>query len=84
MDLTNYEYVVGLKSNLNLVFDNPPGQEVFSFLEEIGSWYPKQWDSMETNAIIARDANRRLLGTLRTIMQLEPEQIIALAKEQEK
>lgn len=84
IDLTDIVYVQGLKSNLNTVFGSPQGAEVFKFLEEIGSWNPKVWDSMETNHIVARDANRRLLGTVRTIIELEPEQIVALAKQQEK
>lgn len=84
IDLTDILYVQGLKSNLKTVFETPQGQEVFRFLEEIGSWNPKVWDSMDTNSIVARDANRRLLGTVRTIIELEPEQIVALAKQQEK
>ena len=72
-----------LKQNVHLVFDSPQGQEVMKYIEKIGNWYPTIYDSMETNAVIARDANRRLIGTLKTIMELSSEQIIALMGEED-
>ncbi len=72
-----------LKQNCHVVFDSTQGQEVMKYIEKIGGWYPSVWDSMETNDVIARDANRRLIGTIKTLMMLSPEQIVALtAKEQ--
>lgn len=70
---------VALKSNVHATFDSPQGKETMRFLEKIGSWYPTVYDSGETNEIIARDANRRLIGTLKTILDLSPDQIIVLA-----
>jgi hypothetical protein len=67
-----------LKRNMCLVFDTPQGKDVMKYLEKIGSWYPTVMDSNDTNAIVARDANRRLIGTIKTIMELEPEQIYTL------
>lgn len=69
-----------LKSNLHATFDSPHGQETMRYLEKIGSWYPTVYDSGDTNEIIARDANRRLIGTLKTILILSPEQIVKLTE----
>ena len=71
-----------LKSNIHATFDSPQGKEVMAYIEKIGSWIPTVFDSGETNEIIARDANRRLIGTLKSIMTCTPEQIMALTKEE--
>ena len=60
-----------LKNNIHLTFDTPQGQEVMKFMEKIGGWTPSIYDSGDTNEIIARDANRRLIGTLKSIMNLK-------------
>ena len=78
VDLSDIKQVRALKADLNLVFDTPQGKDVLKFMQELGGWYPTIWDSMDTNDIIARDANRKLLGTIRTLLELSPEQIIAL------
>lgn len=67
-----------LKQCMHTTFDSDSGQEVMKFLEKIGSWTPNVYDSIETNEIIARDANRRLIGTIKTFLELTPEQILAL------
>jgi len=79
MILTNLEEVRALKSDIHACFDTPQGKEVMKFIEQIGSWYPTTLDSSETNDIIARDANRKLIGTIKTILELSPEQIVVLA-----
>ena len=70
-----------LKSNIHSTFDTPQGKEVMKYMEKIGCWIPNVFDSGDTNEIIARDANRRLIGTLKTIMTLTAEQIAALTEE---
>lgn len=82
IDMTNIEEVRALKSNLHATFDSPSGKEAMKFMQSLGGWFPSTFDSMETNAIIARDANRRLLGTVRTILDLTPEQIVVLAQKE--
>lgn len=81
--LSDIDYVRALKSNLHVTFDSVQGRESLKFMKEISGWWPTVLDSNETNDIIARDANRRLLGTIRTILELTPEQIVNLAKQQE-
>lgn len=70
-----------LKKNIHACFDSAHGKEVMKYLEKIGSWYPTYNDSNETNDIIARDANRKLISTLKTIMILTPEQIVNITEE---
>lgn len=82
MDLTDEVQVKALKANLLVVFESPQGKEVMKFLEKIGGWTPTVFDSNETNAVIARDANRRLIGTIKTLLEFSPEQIVALAQKQ--
>ena len=79
MNLSDRDYVVGLKSNLHATFGSPQGKEAMLFMEKIGGWTPSILDTNDTNDIIARDANRRLLGTIKTILELSPDQIVALA-----
>lgn len=83
IDMSDVKAVKSLKQDMHLVFDTDQGQDVLKFMKEISGWYPTVWDSMETNAIIARDANRKLLGTIMTILDLSPEQIVALANKGE-
>lgn len=83
VNLKDLDQVKGLQSNLRSTFETPTGKEAMKFMQEIGGWFPTAFDSMETNDIIARDANRRLLGTIRTILDLSPEQIVALAQQGE-
>jgi len=74
--------IKALQSNLHATFDSPQGKEVMRYIEKIGSWTPTVYDSGETNEIIARDANRRLIGTLKSLLVLTPEQVMALTKEE--
>jgi hypothetical protein len=79
MNLSDPTYVSDLKKNIHATFDSPQGKEAMIFMERVGSWMPNMMDTNETNDIIARDANRRLLGTIKTIMALSVEQIVALS-----
>lgn len=81
VNLEDKNYVEALKSNMHATFDSPQGKEVMAFIEAIGGWMPSVYDSSDTNEIIARDANRRMIGTIKTILELSPEQIVALAQQ---
>ena len=70
-----------LKNNVHLTFDTDAGQETMKYMEKIGSWFPTVYDTNDTNDIIARDANRKLIGTLKSIMTLSAEQISKLTEE---
>ena len=71
-----------LKQNIHATFETPSGKETMKFLEKIGGWTPSIYDSGDTNEIIARDANRRLIGTIKTIMELTSEQIVTLTSKE--
>lgn len=75
------EEAKALKSNVHATFDSAHGKETMKLLEKICSWYPTVYDSNETNDIIARDANRKVLGTIKNILSLSAEQIVALQGE---
>lgn len=74
------EEAKALKMNVLATFETPAGKQTMEYMEKIGSWTPNIYDSGETNEIIARDANRRLIGTLKTIMNLTSEQIVTLTE----
>jgi hypothetical protein len=81
INLADPKEAKALKSNVHATFDSPQGKEVMKFMEQIGSWTPNVMDPMDTNSIVARDANRRLIGTLKTILEISSDQIVALATE---
>ena len=83
IDLTNIDDVKALQSNLRVTLGSAPGKEVMKFMEQIGGWFPNVFDSLETNEVIARDANRRLIGTLKTLIDASPEAIVQLAKKED-
>jgi hypothetical protein len=80
IDLTDLDYVAGLQSNLRCTLATPQGAEVMKFLEKICAWTPTVFDTLETNEVIARDATRRVCGTLKALLELTPRQVVALAE----
>lgn len=81
IDLSDPKQVQALKSNVHATFDSPQGKETMAFIEQIGSWYPNIMDAMDTNSIVARDANRRLIGTIKTIMSCSADQITLISQQ---
>ena len=77
----NLDQAKALKKNIHATFESSHGKEAMNYIEKIGCWIPTVYDSGETNEIIARDANRRLIGTLKSIMILNADQIVALTEE---
>lgn len=80
IDMTDVRKVGALKTSFHIAFDSPQGKEVLEYLESICHWYPSILDKQDTNSIIARDAQRRVIGTIKTFLKLSPEQIVALAQ----
>lgn len=80
MRLNDRRDVVALKQDMHATFDTEHGKRTLEFIEKLGSWYPMYSDSMDTNSIISRDATRRLIGTIKTILTLSPEQIVMLGE----
>ena len=80
IDLKSRDDVAGLQSNLRASLDTPQGKEVIKFLEEICGWY----DFMETdpNMILIKHGKRQVLATIKTLLKLNPDQIVALAEKE--
>ena len=83
INLTNIGEVIALQSNIRTTFDTPQGKECMKFIEQIGSWTPTVFDTLDTNEVIARDANRRLIGTLKSLLTLKPSEITQMANQGE-
>jgi anaerobic glycerol-3-phosphate dehydrogenase len=80
MNLTDIKEVQALQGCLRATFETNQGKEAMKVIEKIGNWNPTILDSSETNEIIGRDANRRLIGTIKTLLDFNPQQIVELAK----
>lgn len=76
-DLSNIEDVRMLQSNLRASLDTPAGKEVIKFLEEICGWY--DFNETEPHMIQIKHGKRQVLATIKTLLELKPEQIVALA-----
>lgn len=79
--LTNIEYVKALKGNLRASLDTDAGKEVIKFLDDLCGWY--DFAETDTNRILLAHGKRQVLATIKTLLYLTPEQIVAIAKERE-
>lgn len=79
--LTNINDVKALQSNLYVTFDSAPGKESMKFLEQICGWY--DFSETETNRVLIAHGKRQVLATIKTLLELTPDQVVALAKEKE-
>jgi len=75
------EHVKGLQSNLRATLATPQGQEVMKFLEGVCGWF--DFNETEPHLIQIAHGKRQVLATIKTLLELKPEQIVALAKEKE-
>lgn len=73
IDLTNINQIKGLQSNMHVVFDSPPGKEVLAFLEQICGWYDV--GDTETEIVLNKNGKRQVLATIKTLLELTPEQV---------
>ena len=81
--MTNPDYIKTLKSNIHATFDSPQGKEVMKFLEQTCCWYKSVWDPNDPDMTLINDGKRQVLATIKTILELTPDQIIAIAKQKE-
>ena len=78
IDLTKLEDVRMLQSNLRSSLDTPQGKEVICFLEEICGWY--DFSETDSNMILIKHGKRAVLATIKTLLKLNPEQIVAISQ----
>ena len=70
-----------LKSNLRASLETDAGREVMKFLEQVCGWY--DFTEIDPNLILITHGKRQVLATIKTLLELAPEQIVAIAKEKE-
>lgn len=81
--MTDPNYVKALKSNFHATFESPQGQEVLKFLEQTCCWYRSVWSPDQPDMTLINDGKRQVVATIKTILELSPDQIISLAKQKE-
>lgn len=79
INLSNIEDVKALQSNFRASLDTPQGKEVMVFLEQICGWYDFQ--EREQNTILINHGKRQILATIKTLLRLKPEEIVAITEE---
>jgi len=79
--LTNIDYVKGLKSNLRASLETEQGKEVIKFLEDLCGWY--DFNEIDPNKILVAHGKRQVLATIKTLLNLNAEQIVAIAVQKE-
>jgi len=83
MNMKDINFVQGLKSNMHTVFDGPSGQEVMKYLEISCGWYKSVFDPQDPNMTLINDGKRQVIATIKTILELSPEQLVSLAEKAE-
>jgi len=79
-NLAYIEDVKGIQSNLHATFDTPQGKEVLKFLESICGWY--DFSEKDKDMILIKHGSRQVLATIKSLLKLKPEQVVALAQEE--
>ena len=75
------DYAVGLKSNMHATFDSPQGKEVLRYLEDACGWYRSVYvPGADRDEVLINDGKRQVLATIKSILELNPEQIATLAE----
>lgn len=80
INLSDPEQVKALQSNLRASLDSPQGKEVITFLEEICGWY--DFSQTDPNSILINHGKRQVLATIKTLLRLNPDQIVALTQKE--
>lgn len=81
IDLKNIDDVRSLQSNLRASLQTPPGQEVLKWLEGVCGWF--DFHDTDSNMILIKHGRRSVLAEIKTLLDCTPEQISAIAKEQQ-
>lgn len=80
INLAEIKDVQALQSNLRASLGTPAGQEVITFLEDICGWY--DFTETDREAILIKHGKRQVLATIKTLLRLKPEEIVALANKE--
>jgi len=80
IDLQNVDDVRALQSNLKASLETDAGKEVIMWLEEVCGWY--DFTEQDPNIILIKHGKRQVLATLKTLIKLQPEQVVALSQQE--
>ena len=78
--MTDPAYVGSLKSNMHAVFDSPQGKEVMKWLEISCGWYHSVYSPQDPNMTLINDGKRQVVATIKTILELNTDQIVTMTK----
>ena len=81
INLHNIDDVRAVQSNLRASLLSLPGKEVVTFLEQICGWY--DFSDTDPNDILIKHGKRQVLATIKTLLELSPEQIVALTTKED-
>lgn len=81
INLENLDDVKALQSNIRASLGTPAGQEVIKFLEGVCGWY--DFNETDPNMILIGHGKRQVLATIKTLIELTPDQIVAVARQKE-
>jgi hypothetical protein len=79
IDLTKLDQIKGLQQNMRQVFENPTGQEVMKFLEQVSGWY--DFNETDREKILVAHGRRQVLATIKSLLDHPAEHIQQLAKQ---
>lgn len=80
IDIREYAEVKVLQSNMRTALDSEAGREVVKYLEQICGWY--DFSETEPNQIMIAHGKRQVLATIKTLLTLSPDEIVAIAKKE--
>lgn len=81
LDLTDIKHVKSLQANLRALFGSPHGQDILKFMEAFCGWY--DFNETDKDKILIAHGKRQVLASIKSLIDLTPEQIRELAREKE-
>ena len=81
IDLKDLKEVKSLQSNMRVVFGSEHGKEVMKFLEQLCGWF--DFSQTDPNLILIQHGKRQVLATIKTLLDVNSEQIVALTQLEE-
>uniref|UniRef100_A0A6M3K7K4 Bbp19-like phage domain-containing protein n=1 Tax=viral metagenome TaxID=1070528 RepID=A0A6M3K7K4_9ZZZZ len=83
MNLTNIDEAKLLISHMRATFETPSGKEVLKYLEQSCGWYESIYDPVNKDRILVNAGRREVVATIKSFLELSPEQVVALVKQKE-
>lgn len=81
INLQDRDDVKALQHNMRMAFDNPGGEEVIKFLEQVCGWYDFQ--ETDPDKVLVAHGKRQVLATIKTMMKCSTDEIMAIAQQQQ-